>query len=1336
MDLRRSLPSDDIPPLSTYLEVIARPLCSLERWEEAEPFCIELVNEEGAPIPVRTWAWVQLGQIYADIEHPDEEVEQIVAQGLDWFERIDQVPQGHRLRLIRGQLWLEQGRTEDALAELKEAVDLRRSLPSDDIPPLSTYLEAIARPLCSLERWEEAEPFCIELTNEESASVSARSWAWAQLAQIYTYTERPDEAERAAQQALALGDLDPRSRREILIILAQIWLDRGYAVLQTPPQEISSRERRERVTDAHRETLRWLDEAATITDVADDGMIGQLQEKANALIEQLFELQQKEPPPGVAPGEVWRIFVSSTMKDLGAYRRAVFDSLQSIPRMQVLNLSMETMGSQPGSPQEVSLERVEACDLFIGLYAERYGYVPPGSDRSITEQEFDYAYRLGKRCLCYFADSSAEFPPGSIEVDEEKIAALQAFKDRISEALVSVERFRTPDHLASLVVKYLSELLGGDPWGFDPEDFRIRCASAAERRATRLWQDLRGSADTAVPSPPEKVWRDFVSQTPWHERIRGCGERCQARLEKLMKEMGGETPDWIKKLHQQFRDLHYNVNYVGLIRVLRRICAEDMRGQFLRVGWKSRDRPEVASLCEEIEARLTHLARQVEFPLYQRCLLIRGEPGGGKTQFVFQLLDGKIQAGPYVPVLLRPPHDEEKNLKLLVLRELRQVSGYGWRTLDEVNRFLERYSLRMVLIVDGLQRWVDTVPNFVGQLKELIEEHSGWHSLHWLVTARDRSLQPFRGGWRFWLEYGFRGIDQWWQKALEPIPPTGDKRRRVWLEQMGQPGLSEAEVPHVGGWISLNDLNREEEVGLKIVNEQTERAVDFTLMEAASRRHICVPFIAWIVVDLVNAGAIPPGTWPNLNYIKFVERFWALKGEQIGEEMFATMDQVVAWIADHCVRHNTREEVRKRLLDTIMEQAARWSTELTDSEQAKRILIALELENLLEYFWARHADGIRVEFERLKFDTFWQYHLAERLYYDPAFRDQDLEAARVLLKERFPTDYELGMGLQEGMLEFLFLILDDAGVQRGFVDELVEFALHLLPAWRQAIWYAGTKGSVQFQKAVMAWSADHGDEVAGEQDLFALLYFLRELEGSDVTLTNRFRLLSPHYGAIAEYGLEALFWDLAQRWFAQPFETDDIVRSLIYLHGTEQMGLGKDVARVSFVALEEHAEAKADPSTQMLDWMVSLLTNVKNQIDWPPIPRPWWRERYLEWLLSDFCRWFVGREGLEAYHTLDTRGWFQGRKWWPLGLSMEREANIALGYACRKYFSDAEREEYEYIISDLLRSQKKSKVIRAFYMTRHADWHHSLFSDVRERMQTESHLESRRNDPQYEEFFS
>jgi len=695
-------------------------------------------------------------------------------------------------------------------------------------------------------------------------------------------------------------------------------------------------------------------------------------------------------------------------------------------------------------------------------------------------------------------------------------------------------------------------------------------------------------------------------------------------------------------------------------------------------------------------------------------------------------------------VLVRLPKAGEKDLDVLLLHELRQVSRYGWRTLEEMNRFLERYDLRLVLIFDDLQRWVDTTPDFVRQLKDLIAEHSEWHSLYWLVTARDRSLQPFRGGREFWLEYGFYGSDEQWGKALEPIPTTDGELRKTWLEQMEQAEAPKTEVPHVGGWISLDDLNQESKTGLIIVSTQIEEPVNFELMEVASQRHVCVPFIAWIVVDLIRAGAIQPDALRSIRFVSFVERFWSLKREQIeqwprGEETVAWMEQVVAWIADYCVQHNSSEEVRARLLAAIVNQADGWSAELSNPEQAKMVLTALELENLLEWDWKPH-DGIRIAFEKLKFDTFWQYHLARQLYYRPAFQNQDLEGARKLLEQCFPAEHELALRLQEGMLEFLFLMLDDAGVQAVFIDALVESALDLLPAWRHAIWYAGTKGSRQFQKTVMGWAVDHADKVASEQDVFGRLYLLRGLGDDNFTLTTRFCLLSPLYDAIADHGLEALYWDLAQRWFAQPFETNDVLESLIYLNGTEKMGLGEEVAEVSFAALAERAKAEDDTSAQMLDWILGFLTTTQNliqqnRIEWTAPEYPWRRERYLEWLLSDFCQWFIERKGLDAYYVLDEHGWFQKGNWWPLGVAMEREANIALGYACRKLRSSEKREEYVDIVSHLLRSQDKNNIIRAFYMAWHADWYHSLFKDVRARMKSEPHLERKRNDPQYKDFF-
>ena len=81
-------------------------------------------------------------------------------------------------------------------------------------------------------------------------------------------------------------------------------------------------------------------------------------------------------------------FLSSTFVDLIENRRRAADVLD---RLGHRVLRMETFGARPDEPASAFISEIEACDLFIGIYAHRYGYIPPGSTISITEQEFNCA---------------------------------------------------------------------------------------------------------------------------------------------------------------------------------------------------------------------------------------------------------------------------------------------------------------------------------------------------------------------------------------------------------------------------------------------------------------------------------------------------------------------------------------------------------------------------------------------------------------------------------------------------------------------------------------------------------------------------------------------------------------------------------------------------------------------------------------------------------------------------------------------------------------------------------------------------------------------------------
>ena len=97
-------------------------------------------------------------------------------------------------------------------------------------------------------------------------------------------------------------------------------------------------------------------------------------------------------------GGTYKVFISSTYEDLKEYRQK---AINVVNRYKCVPLAMEFFMSQPEEPTEVAKKEVEECDFFVGIYAHRYGFVPEGQKKSITQQEYELAASLGKECLCF-----------------------------------------------------------------------------------------------------------------------------------------------------------------------------------------------------------------------------------------------------------------------------------------------------------------------------------------------------------------------------------------------------------------------------------------------------------------------------------------------------------------------------------------------------------------------------------------------------------------------------------------------------------------------------------------------------------------------------------------------------------------------------------------------------------------------------------------------------------------------------------------------------------------------------------------------------------------------
>jgi hypothetical protein len=217
-----------------------------------------------------------------------------------------------------------------------------------------------------------------------------------------------------------------------------------------------------------------------------------------------------------------RIFVSSTYRDLVAHREMVN---QVLARMKLEFAAMEYFGSRGDEALPICKQEIGECDLFVGIYAWRYGWQPDETGPSITEAEFNEARARGKTCLCYVVDDDHPWRPSMIDPpDSDAGRSLAVFKARIARLVRST--FTTPENLASQVAADLGR-----------EVSRLGVEAAPTRpMPDRLWAGycLRLASELA------KDTESTVNYLPLHiEDPRG-----------LRSDLGQRFFAWLEELHE------------------------------------------------------------------------------------------------------------------------------------------------------------------------------------------------------------------------------------------------------------------------------------------------------------------------------------------------------------------------------------------------------------------------------------------------------------------------------------------------------------------------------------------------------------------------------------------------------------------------------------------------------------------------------------------------------------------------------------------------------------------------------------------------------------------
>jgi predicted ATPase len=143
------------------------------------------------------------------------------------------------------------------------------------------------------------------------------------------------------------------------------------------------------------------------------------------------------------PDQRLRVFVSSTLQELAAERRAVRDA---VTRLRLVPVMFE-LGARPHPPRQVYRAYLAQSQVFVGVYWQSYGWVAP--EEQVSGLEDEYLLAAGLPRLIYVKSPAPEREPRLAEM----LARIQ------DGGGLSYQRFAAAAELQGLVENDLAVLL-------------------------------------------------------------------------------------------------------------------------------------------------------------------------------------------------------------------------------------------------------------------------------------------------------------------------------------------------------------------------------------------------------------------------------------------------------------------------------------------------------------------------------------------------------------------------------------------------------------------------------------------------------------------------------------------------------------------------------------------------------------------------------------------------------------------------------------------------------------------------------------------------------------
>jgi Domain of unknown function (DUF4062) len=197
------------------------------------------------------------------------------------------------------------------------------------------------------------------------------------------------------------------------------------------------------------------------------------------------------------------VYVSSSFADLRAYREAAFNVLA---RLDVRYTAMELFSATDALPVERCIEAVQRSDALVLIVGHRYGFVPHGYEKSITQLDYDEARRNDLPVFAFVLSEEVPVAVSDIELDESLRHRLASFRSELARNLIfgvvtSVSDFQS--QLTSALFNWLRAREVSPP-RTSAENQILELETEVDRQK-EIIRDLQNRLTRIVPATP--IWR-------------------------------------------------------------------------------------------------------------------------------------------------------------------------------------------------------------------------------------------------------------------------------------------------------------------------------------------------------------------------------------------------------------------------------------------------------------------------------------------------------------------------------------------------------------------------------------------------------------------------------------------------------------------------------------------------------------------------------------------------------------------------------------------------------------------------------------------------------------